>query len=61
MTANDAFKMAGAAATHAAPFASLVLKLGINLAWFGLGALVTSEAIKGVAAAVDELADQVNT
>ena len=60
MTTQDAFKLAQAAASRTAPFASCVLKLGINLAWFGLGALIVSEALKGVAIAVDDMADQVN-
>ena len=60
MDTHDAFRMAHAAATRTAPFASYVLKLGINLAWFGLGALIVSEALKGVAIAVDNIADEVN-
>jgi hypothetical protein len=60
MDTHDAFRMAHAAATRTAPFASCVLKLGINLAWFGLGVLIVTEALKGVAAGIDEIADEVN-
>jgi hypothetical protein len=60
MTTQDAFKFVRAAAGHTAPFAGSVLRLGINIAWFGLGAVIMTEALKGVAVAVDEVADRVN-